>query len=263
MIISHKYKYVFIQVPRTASSSIGKELCYNYAGEPILYKHACYDDFLKQANPEEKEYFVFAGMRNPLDCIVTEYFRRKEGKGIEQNALNLEKYLFIRDNNASFQEFLKKFHNHFHKPGKSFIKGVDFVYKYENLQQDFSRILDILGIEQKRPLPQFNRTTGKTDYFLSYFTIEVQPMVRIVLGKRMKKYGYEFTADWLHSSGKTPFLFMTALVKTALFAAKYMRLYHNRTAIPGSDDVYSRRLKKTCIEGRKSETDNRPSGRTE
>jgi hypothetical protein len=255
MIISHRYRYVFVQVPVTASSSIGIELCDNYSGEPILYKHACYDEFLKKARPEEKEYFVFAGARNPLDCIVTEYFRRKAGKRTEENRLYLEKYVFIRDNDASFPEFVKKYHYHFHKPVNSFYRGVNFVYKYERLQEDFSSVLEKLGIEQKRPLPQFNRSTGKTDPFLSYYTRDIQPMVRIVLGKRMKQAGYEFPTDWLPSHGRTPFLYMTAIARTAAFAIKLMGIRRNGPVNPGSHDTYTRRLRKTYVEDRKSGAD--------
>ena len=67
MIISHKYKYLFVELPLTASTAVSKELRENYDGESILYKHATYHEFLKIASPEEKKYFVFSGMCNPLD----------------------------------------------------------------------------------------------------------------------------------------------------------------------------------------------------
>ncbi|MCK5115977.1 MAG: sulfotransferase family 2 domain-containing protein [Candidatus Aegiribacteria sp.] len=255
MIISHRYRYLFVQVPQTASSSIGTELCENYAGEPILYKHARYSEFLEEASPEEKEYFVFAGIRNPLDCMVTEYFRRKAGKRTEENRLHLEKYIFIRDNNATFSEFVKKYHHHFHKPERFLYRDVNFIYKYENLQVDFSRVLVKLDIEQKRPLPRFNKTTGKTEPFLSYYTGEIQPIVRIALGKRMKQAGYRFPADWLSSPGRTPFLCLTALVRTAALVIRLMRMRSNAPVNPGSHDTYTRRLRKVYIEDKKTGAD--------
>ena len=75
MIISHKYKYLFIQNPNTGSTSIGYELCENYNGKPILYKHATYLDFEEIATREEKKYFTFTTVRNPLDKMTTIYMR--------------------------------------------------------------------------------------------------------------------------------------------------------------------------------------------
>ncbi len=67
MIISHKYKHLFIELPLTASTAVSKELGENYGGSWILYKHAAYQDFLRQATAEEKEPFVFSSSHNPLD----------------------------------------------------------------------------------------------------------------------------------------------------------------------------------------------------
>jgi hypothetical protein len=71
MIISHKHKFLFVELPLTASTAISRELRANYGGEKILFKHATYQDFLRVANTHEREYFVFSGLRNPLDKAVS------------------------------------------------------------------------------------------------------------------------------------------------------------------------------------------------
>ena len=75
MVISHKHKYLFIQIPQTASSAIAKELCEIYNGSHILRKHSHYFEFEQQASPDEKKYFAFAGIRNPLDTTVSVYYK--------------------------------------------------------------------------------------------------------------------------------------------------------------------------------------------
>ena len=71
MIISHKYKFLFIGLPFSASSAISKELYTKYEGEPYLRKHSLYHEFIKIATIVEKKYFVFAVLRNPMEIVVT------------------------------------------------------------------------------------------------------------------------------------------------------------------------------------------------
>ena len=123
MIISHKHKYIFVEIPRTASTAIATELCLNYDGQKILHKHSLYPEFLRIANDEEKTYFVFAGVRNPLDVIVGRYFKLKnDHKGIYTNpkfwrknggwlsSKDLEKFNWLKDTNADFPAFFKKYY---------------------------------------------------------------------------------------------------------------------------------------------------------
>lgn len=75
MIISGEHRYVFVELPRTGSTAIRKELLNQYGGRKILQKHSTYQEFLRTANEEEKRYFVFSGVRNPLDDAVSHYFK--------------------------------------------------------------------------------------------------------------------------------------------------------------------------------------------
>jgi hypothetical protein len=65
MIISHRHRYVFVEVPRTGSTAVSAELRENYDGHEILRKHASYRDFLRVASEEERGYFTFSAVRNP------------------------------------------------------------------------------------------------------------------------------------------------------------------------------------------------------
>jgi len=198
MIISHKYKYLFIQLEKTASTAIAKELRRNYEGIPILWKHARYEDFLKIATPEEKKYFVFAGIRNPLDIVVSRYYLRKLGIGNKQNKIILKRHNFIKENDADFSSFFKKFYsNKIYNDWKTKkFNSLDYIYRYENLQEDFSKVLKKLGIKQKGVIPLINKTPEKEDNFESYYSKDIQPRVKIVFGRYIKKWGYRFPKDW-------------------------------------------------------------------
>jgi len=208
MIISHKNKYVFVQTPRTASTAIGKELRLNYEGEDILWKHARYSDFLKIATSDEKNYFAFTGIRNPSDSLVSLYFKLKtnhEGSYEGENGpekwvskQKIEQYNFIKKINADFPAFFNKFYAdkiyNKQRLTKDF-DSTDYIYRFENLQEDFSTILNKLGLKQKRVLPIINETTEKKKYE-AYYTKDIQKRAWLHFEKQMRELEYDFPKGW-------------------------------------------------------------------
>lgn len=211
MIISHRHRYLFVELPRTASTAISHELRELYGGVPILRKHASYKEFLRRATPEERSYFVFAGIRNPLDDAVSLYFKYCTDHKQKFTALadgrrsrrRLAEYVaaarfrFIRRTEADFPAYFRRFYripyNTWSDMGH---RDFDFVIRFENLQADFARALELIGLEPKRPLPQVNRTGGKGRDFASYYTPEIIPRARRVFGPYMEQWGYSFPAEW-------------------------------------------------------------------
>ena len=122
MIISHKYKFLFIGLPFSASSAISKELHLQYEGEPFLRKHSLYHEFKKAATIEEQKYFVFAVLRNPMEIAVTVYEKMKaNAKGnftnpelFTENGGHITKkhrevFNFIHDKKATFKQYFNQF----------------------------------------------------------------------------------------------------------------------------------------------------------
>ena len=203
MIISHKHNYLFIETPLTATTAISIELVENYNGERILHKHSNYVNFKKSLKIEEN-YFVFAGVRNPLDEVVSRYTKfLTDHKGRYTNDIRLLKhggtvtnkeiniYDFIRKKN-SFSAFFNKFYKF---PFTSNIninkKYCSYIYKFENLQEDFSTILELLDIKQIRPLPKKNVTHKKKPYE-NYYTDDIINHALNIFGPFMKEWNYEF-----------------------------------------------------------------------
>jgi hypothetical protein len=210
VIISHEYRYVFVEMPHTASTAISKELCDNYKGLSILQKHTHYHEFLRGASEDERKYFVFAGMRNPLDIIVTRYFKLKTNhggfftnpdhwrkNGGHVNGRAVREYRFIQERSADFQAYFRGFHWYpFDSWGCPSPADFDFVIRYENLQADFSEFTKRIGIAQIGPLPLVNKTAERQDDFLSYYTPEIRKLAVWVFGPYLKLWGYQFPADW-------------------------------------------------------------------
>lgn len=209
MVLSHRYGYVFVEVPHTASTAISEELCRNYDGERILHKHASYNEFWEIASERERRYRVFAGVRHPMDDLVSVYLKfRHNHKGNFTNPdalvenggwitpLHMERYRFIQDHDASFAEYFRRFYrrqytNRFLHNRRDFT----LILRFEHLQEDFSRMLDAVGADQVRPLPAVNPTTGKEEY-ARYYTPEIRGGTIRLLGPYMRQWGYDFPGEW-------------------------------------------------------------------
>jgi hypothetical protein len=216
MIMSHKYKYLFIEIPHTGSTAISRELRATYAGVPILRKHAFYPEFLAVASPEEKDYFCFAGIRNPLDEAVTQYYKYKTNhEGIYTDPSNrrsqggwltpesIARFRFIQEEKPDFETYFLQYYTRTYTNVISLTgNALNFVIRFEHLQDDFARALELLGIEQKRPLPRTNPTADRKRDFRSYYTPECQKRVKQVFGPYMEKWGYAFPREW--SIGPVP-----------------------------------------------------------
>jgi hypothetical protein len=202
MIISHQNRYLFVEIPHTGSTAISHELRANYHGEKILKKHSFYSDFLKIASPDEKKYLVFAGIRNPLDETVTRYFKTKGN--FQQNEVTIvpesRETELSEEFHSKGMDFPTFFMKHYKVPYNNFSCLVrdhyDYLIRFENLQADFARLLQILGLELKRPLQIRNSTQARRKDFLSYYSPSMIPRAKKVFGPFMEQWGYEFPKVW-------------------------------------------------------------------
>jgi Sulfotransferase family len=240
MVISHKYKYVFVEFCRTGSTAISAELCELYGGEKILCKHSRYHEFLKTATPEEKKYFVFSGIRNPMDMLASGYSKLKnDHKGRYTNPKewrmngglitnqNLKIFRDIKDNNMSFADYFKKYYTLPYDNWSSVAhRHFDYVIFFENIQEDFAKVLQKLNIQQVRPLPVVNKTTGKENY-LKYYTPDIRERSVFIFGPFMQKWGYEFPKEW---GDKKASVFSKAVFNVAAILKKiYWRFTKTKT----------------------------------
>jgi hypothetical protein len=210
MIISHTYRYLFVELPRTGTTAVEKELKQFYDGQDILRKHSTYQQFLKEATEEEKQYFVFGSIRNPMDDAVSRFFKIKSNhsfrhtrlKSIKRRKGAVERYedllfRYVQRNDAEFATFFRWVYLFPYDNWSSLNhKEFDFVIRFENLAEDFATLLSMLGIEQVRPLPVRNTTNIRKRDYLTYYTPEIRDQARRVFGPFMKKWGYDFPAEW-------------------------------------------------------------------
>jgi phosphoribosyl 1,2-cyclic phosphodiesterase len=186
MLISHKHKFVTIDVPKTGTLSITSALR-RVVGEndfttkmsrEMGMRHATYEQCIKKF-PSCKKYFVFAFVRNPWDRLLSFYYFKKH------NAINK----ITQD--MTFKYFVSS--NKVHLVDQySYIDGFgdfSFVGRFENLQQDFNIVCDKIGIPQQQ-LPHRNKTDHK--HYTEYYDDETRQMVAERYAKDIEYFGYKF-----------------------------------------------------------------------
>ncbi|MDX1520933.1 MAG: sulfotransferase family 2 domain-containing protein [Anaerolineae bacterium] len=210
MIISDEHRYLFVELPRTGSTAISKELREHYAGKPILFKHATYSDFAAIATDDQKNYFVFSGIRNPLDDAVSLFYKlrtnhREQYSRMQNNKRffsrlvmypTLKKFQYIQDHDPDFSDYFLKFYRYpFSNWSTASHKKFNTVIRFEHIQEDFAQVLKLMGVEQKRPLPVINKTGKKRDPF-AHYSPAARERAKKVFGPFMNRWGYDFPADW-------------------------------------------------------------------
>jgi hypothetical protein len=211
MIISHTHRYVFVELPRTGSTAVRRELRELYDGHPILAKHATYDEFRRTATDEEKTYFVFSTIRNPLDDAVSRYFKlRTDHKGqftkrsrarrhrrLLNRLIDTLQFRYVNANDADFGSFLRRFYILPYDTWASLSHHrFDYVMRFERLEDDFAEAIRRIGLDLIRPLPVVNSTASRRRSFVEYYTPDLIPRARRVFGPYMQRWGYAFPPSW-------------------------------------------------------------------
>jgi hypothetical protein len=208
MVISHKYRYLFVEVPLTGSWTIRQELCDNYEGMPILHKHATYQQFRRVATPKEMGYFVFGTVRNPLDMLVSQYIKIATNHGggfanveAAQQFLSdysdVKKYSAILKGKMNFADYLIAYHQ---RPYSDLLdnsyKYLTYLLRFEDLQNGFDEVLASLSIKKYGTLPITNQTVEKFNNWESYYPFELRMHAKKICTPYMMRYGYEFPVSW-------------------------------------------------------------------
>lgn len=188
MLISLQHKFIFIRIYKTASTSIREALT------PFAMKednkgcppHISASEIINMVGKEIFDMFYsFAVVRNPWDWQTSEYefllrATKHQHHKLVQDFGGFDRYIQWRVENIQLQ--------------KSFIysgKGellVDFVGRFENIEDDFKTICSRIGITAP-PLPRLQVTIGKKPY-REYYTPETEDLVRQAYKDDIATFGY-------------------------------------------------------------------------
>jgi len=190
MIIDNNKKFVFVAIAKTACTSIHRRFDIHQDPIPNIY-HMHLRNILKE-NPMTKDYFKFAFVRNPYDRLLSAFYNFRFSPEHKDWAYPIYKYDTFRDfvldiKNSGCLDFIHLATQFdFLRDGDDI--GVDFVGKYENLNEDFAKVEDHLGLEHVI-LPVV-RTSRHPHYELMYDS-EMKSKVQEVYEKDFEVFGYE------------------------------------------------------------------------
>jgi hypothetical protein len=210
MIISHRFRYVFVEVPRTGSTAVSEELREHYDGNVVLRKHASYRDFLRVASDDERRYFTFSGVRNPLDVAVTRYVRLKDDvqqvyrdprqvayRNSISSRIERRIHAWVQRTDADFESFLRRWYLLPYDTWTTLDhKRMNAILRFESLAVDFEATLRQMGITPVGDLPVRNVTPGRDREWASYYTPRAIQRAVWVFGPYMEHWGYAFPASW-------------------------------------------------------------------
>ena len=190
-MISNKYKFIFIHVPKTAGLSVLAGLDPFCDEEQLHYGHPLQSAYYKLLNADD--YYQFTFIRNPFARLVSTYSYIRAG-GMCPPDKELRDRLHLT--RKTFKQFVLDLN--VLESGVHFLPQLSFInvcaasvniFRFENLQNDFNIACDKIGIPQQQLLH-----TNKSDHkhYTEYYDEETKQIVAEKYAKDIEYFGYEF-----------------------------------------------------------------------
>jgi chondroitin 4-sulfotransferase 11 len=204
MIVNYRKKFLFIHIQKTAGTSIRKNLLQERGTKYLHYPHTLLKD--TTLTKRQQRLFKFAFVRNPWDRLYS-WYSMIVSIGPEKTFYN-----YVLDNCNDFSGFLELTDVIIDDPVEVFKteipnvksiafnqldyltdqKGnvaVDFIGRFENLQEDYDTLCNKLGIKNL-PLQHLNKS-NRRDYRHAYSSADAEKIYKMYQ-RDIEYFGYEF-----------------------------------------------------------------------
>jgi len=199
-VINYIKKFIFIHIPKTAGTSIEEVLTdencslkqnqWSNKGFSSPLNHLTLGQLMKHeklTNPDARDFFKFAFVRNPWDKTISECFC-PHIQAIFKNCEN------TKDKIKTVCHWSSKggYGGHCRKQ-TDFIKHagieLDFVGRFENLHQDYNHICTALGVP---PITLPHKFNSHRLHYSTYFDNETEDLVREIYKKDIENFNYKY-----------------------------------------------------------------------
>ena len=212
-MISHKYKCIFVEVPKTGSTSIrailGKawkphlnlwqiknhmENYWTHFGGTInrvlelLYPVLSKERRKAIGQKQFESYFKFGFVRNPWDRVVSLYERREAGtlkdKMTFEQFVDWIQYASATCIHSSPHRYQLDW---FVDPNGNVL--ADFIGRFEQLEKDWDSVAQKLGITEKLP---HRKANPRARHYTDYYTPRLRDLIAQKFRIDIERFGYEF-----------------------------------------------------------------------
>lgn len=231
MIISHKYKFIFIKPKKIAGTSIEVGLS-KFLGPkdiipPLTQFSESHDKDKYELTPQNhknfydheppfrikqkignkiwKDYFKFTAIRNPWDLVVSSYWWEINKKIKFKDYLKVINLEALMDYSQaikklfkpkSFEDFVNNLPKVYINTNYYFDKSgkpiEDFYIRYENLENDYKKVCKKLSIPYHKLLSLKSKTRTDKRHYSSFYNIESKNKIAKIFKKEIDYFGYKF-----------------------------------------------------------------------
>lgn len=196
-MINHKYKCIFIHIPRCAGTSI--EVAINGKpnnGSNFSFKHltASYAKILYK--DYWNDYFKFSIVRNPWSRMVSMCKFPFYGCKIMNGKLSVNEYMqkwpaieIDPRTNCNIKDHGVIYDNCVYKNLLS--DDLDFVGRFENLEESYIFVKQAIGLDLKN-FPCHPNQSSRKKHYTEYYDDETREIVAKKYAKDIEYFGYKF-----------------------------------------------------------------------
>lgn len=188
----NEFHCIFIHVPKAAGTSVAESLF------GVKSRHVDYREY-ERANPHKfRRYFKFAFVRNPWDRLVSAYtFLRRGGMNAQDAAwaeANLVGVVQFRDfvrllvDRPELLEWVHLREQHRFVCDANLELKMDFIGRFETMQQDFAEISARLGLSASLS----NRNRSDHAHYTTVYDPWSRHAVSRIYGADIEVFGYFF-----------------------------------------------------------------------
>jgi hypothetical protein len=197
-MISHKYKCIFVHIPKAAGTSLMGALrtkkfeqVHGYVGHSKKPKKGRLDKILSSSVHDINNYFKFAFCRNPYDRIVSvwKYLSFIKPAGRLNRFPEFKNFIKLGLNVKNDHWRWHYYPQYYHICSKNRNPDIDYIGRFENLQEDFNTICDKIGIPHQQ-LPHKNKSKHK--HYTEYYDEETKQIVAEKYAKDIEYFNYKF-----------------------------------------------------------------------
>lgn len=181
--------YIFIHINKTAGTSISTALDFS------IKQHFTAKEIIDLIGEDKwRRAFKFTFVRNPFSKVISHYHYRIETNQTQMKSKKIdfktwlkktygeEKDPFYYDNPKMFLPQCEWLKNH------NDLIDIDFIGKFENLENDFREVQSKLGLNKK--LPAMNKT--KRDHYKNYHDQETIEIINNWFFEDLERFDYRF-----------------------------------------------------------------------